>query len=271
MTLNELKEQKQKLGFSNEMLSILTGLSENELKQIFEENSSAPDYNTMMLLSSVLDPQLRGVRETSPEFIRKLQIPGAFPFSAARQGQYTVEDYYRLPDDIRVELIDGVFYYMACPTRLHQFIGGFVYTKMMNFILSRKGPCLPFIAPVDVRLDCNEKTMVQPDVLIICDPSKSRDGHIYGAPDFVMEVLSPSTRRKDLTIKLQKYRNAGVREHWIVDPEKKQILSYRFGQEPELTVYGFTDITPIAIWNGELEIDFKELQEYCDQFRPLLE
>lgn len=267
LNLKELKEQKQKLGCDNHTLSALTGLSAEELEQIFE-GTSAPDYSTLTLLNSILSPPAPGLKEASPELVRQLQKPGTFPFSAARQGEYTAEDYYQLPDDIRVELIDGVFYYMASPSHLHQFIGGFIHSKMLNFVLSRKGPCLPFISPVDVQLDCNEKTMVQPDVVILCDPSKNRNGCIYGAPDFVMEVLSPSTRKKDLTIKLPKYRNAGVREHWIVDPVKKQVLSYRFWQEPELTVYGFTDIVPIAIWNGELEIDFKELQEYCDRFHP---
>lgn len=265
LDLKELKEQKQKLGCDNHTLSVLTGLPAEELEQIFE-GTSAPDYSTLTLLNSLLSPPAPGVKEASPELVRQLQRGSIFPFSSARQGHYTIKDYYQLPDNIRVELIDGVFYYMSAPSALHQLISGFVYTKMMNFVLAGKGPCTPFISPIDVQLDCDEKTMVQPDVIILCDPSKNINRCIYGAPDFVMEVLSPSTKKKDLTIKFQKYQNAGVREYWIADPCLEKLFVYFLEKDPSPVVYDFTDKVPVEIWNRELEIDLKELQEFLRRF-----
>ncbi|MCD7841088.1 MAG: Uma2 family endonuclease, partial [Lachnospiraceae bacterium] len=130
------------------------------------------------------------------------------------QGEYSLEDYLALPDDQRVELIDGVFYDMAAPTLIHQAIGSRVWRSFDAYIGKNLGSCMAFTAPVDVQLDCDDKTIVQPDVLIICEPSKLRRERVYGAPELVVEVLSPSTSKKDRLLKLTKYKKAGVREYW---------------------------------------------------------
>ena len=200
------------------------------------------------------------VKEAAPKYGE------TFSIDPAHQGHYTLEDYYALPDDIRAELIDGVLFIMNAPTIRHQNIGGFVYTQFFNYIRKKKGACLPFISPVDVQLDCDNRTMVQPDVAILCDRSKCIDRCIYGAPDFIMEVISKSTRKKDMAIKLNKYQNAGVKEYWIVDPYKEIILVYTFEKEHLYTIYSFDSKIPIDIWNGELEIDFKEVREFCNLY-----
>lgn len=92
--------------------------------------------------------------------------------------------------------------------------------------MERGGSCRPLIAPMDTQLDCDEKTMVQPDVAILCRNDKIKKWGIYGAPDFVLEVISPSTRRKDYTKKLSKYMTAGVREYWILDPCQQKLIVY---------------------------------------------
>lgn len=183
-------------------------------------------------------------------------------YAAKRQGAYTLEDYYKIPDERRVELIDGVIYDMSSPTAAHQLIGGFIYSKMLDFAASKKETCLPLIAPFDVQLDCDNRTMVQPDVMIVCDRDKIIQRCVYGAPDFIIEILSPSTRKKDITIKLSKYSNAGVREYWMIDPDKKQIWVYDFSQEEFPALYGFDDTIPVAVWNGDFSIDFKEVYEH---------
>ena len=188
----------------------------------------------------------------------------SFTIDPAHQGHYTLEDYYALPDDVRAELIDGVLFIMNAPTLCHQDIAGFVYTELFNFVRKKKGPCHPFISPIDVQLDCDNRTMVQPDVAILCDRSKNIDRCIYGAPDFIMEVISQSTRKKDMLIKLHKYQNAGVREYWIVDPDRRAVLVYNFEKEENCTIYGFDSKIPIDIWNGELEINFKEVEAFCN-------
>ena len=138
-----------------------------------------------------------------------------------RQGEYTLEDYYALPEEQRVELIDGVIYDMSAPTSVHQLLGTEILLVLKDYIRKEHSLCVPVASPIDVQLDCDDKTMVQPDVIVVCDREKIQNRCIYGAPDFVVEVLSKSTRKKDLVLKLNKYMTAGVREYWLVNPDKK--------------------------------------------------
>ena len=182
-------------------------------------------------------------------------------YGVKRQGEYTLEDYYEIPDDIRVELIDGVIYNMGAPTMTHQLLNGKIYNRLDTFVSKKKGKCVPGISPIDVQLDCDEKTMVQPDVIVICDRDKIIKRCVYGAPDFVVEVLSPSSTKRDTAIKLRKYKEAGVREYWIIDPDKKKVIVYDWTKSEIPKVYGFDSKVPVAIFNGECEIDFAEIFE----------
>ena len=114
---------------------------------------------------------------------------------------------------------------------------------------------------MDVQLDCDDKTMVQPDVMVVCDRDKIINRCLYGAPDFVVEILSPSTSKKDSTIKLKKYKDAGVREYWMVDPDKKKVVVYDWNKSDIPVVYGFDAKVPVGIFDGECEIDFAEIYE----------
>ena len=120
------------------------------------------------------------------------------------------------------------------------------------------------IAPVDIQLDCDEKTMVQPDVAILCDDDKVKRWGVYGAPDFVLEVISPSTRRKDYTKKLSKYMEAGVREYWILDPYQKKLLVYFFESEVCPVIHGLEEPVAVGIYNGELEIEFSNILKWIE-------
>lgn len=141
---------------------------------------------------------------TYEDFEGKLDIPAEdilrepqAQYNYHRQGEYTLEDYYALPDDQRVELIDGVFYVMEAPTVTHQYGLMDVCIQLETYIRSQNGTCLALPSPVDVQLDCDDRTMVEPDIVVVCDWDKIINRCIYGAPDLVMEVLSPSTLRKD--------------------------------------------------------------------------
>ena len=118
---------------------------------------------------------------------------------------------------------------------------------------------MPGIAPIDVQLDCDDRTMVQPDVFIICDKSKVTRRWVNGSPDFVAEVLSPSTKNKDIFIKTLKYREAGTKELWLIDPIEKSILTYVFVPETKVKMYSFADKVPVMIYNGECQVDFAEI------------
>ena len=189
-------------------------------------------------------------------------------------GDKTIEDYYALPDERRVELIDGVFYDMAAPSYIHQNISGMIYHVLMRHVEKNKGSCIPFISPADVQLFGDDKTMVQPDVFVVCNRDRITYARLVNAPDLVIEVISPSTRRKDMDLKLRRYREAGVREYWIIFPEEKQVWVYDFehvrtesGKEAAPRVYTFADKVPVGIWGGACEVDFAEIDERCEFLR----
>lgn len=179
-----------------------------------------------------------------------------------KQGEYTLEDYYTLPDDIRVELIDGVFYDMSSPGIVHQDIAFIIHTALNDYMKKNKKPCRVFEAAVDVQLFCDDKTMVQPDILVVCDLDKIKEFGIYGAPDFILEILSRSTRKKDMGVKFEKYLKAGVREYWMLDPRKKVLITYDFEDEDFVPcVHPLTGSVPVAITGGELQIDLEPVAE----------
>ncbi|MBQ9032323.1 MAG: Uma2 family endonuclease [Parasporobacterium sp.] len=178
------------------------------------------------------------------------------------QGFYTIDDYLALPDDQRVELIDGVIYDMGAPTIPHQLIGGDIYAQLLQYVKQKGGKCMPFIAPTDVQLDCDNRTMVQPDVLIVCDRSRINRKRIFGAPDFVAEVLSPSTKRKDILIKGRKYADAGVKEYWLIDPMEETVMVFDFREDFQISTYTFEDKVPVLLYGGDCVIDFREIKSY---------
>lgn len=249
MTVAEMKRRKEELGYTYQMIAEKSGVPLSTVQKIFSGATDVPRYETLIALERVFK-EWSGVREA------------AMMYPAKKQGDYTVEDYYKIPEEYRVELIDGVIYDMAAPTSVHQLIAGLIYAKLLMHVLGKKGECLPMISPLDVQLDCDNKTMIQPDVVIVCDRDKVIERCVYGAPDFIIEVLSTSSVKRDSVIKLNKYLNAGVREYWMIDPKQKRVLVYDFesGQYP--AIYGFDAKIPVAIWNGECEIDFAEVYEH---------
>lgn len=252
MTLEEMRARKRELGYTYDQIAELSGLPVGTVQKVFLEITKSPRYDTLQALEKVLKPeQVSMVKETSAYNVE------------IKQGKYTVEDYLRLPEEERVELIDGVIYDMAAPTDKHQIIMGELFARFRDHIRKKKGKCITILSPLDVQLDCDNKTMVQPDIVIVCDRSKFKEGRVFGAPDLVVEVLSESTKKKDITIKGAKYSAAGVREYWIVDPKKKRVYVYRYEEEEFLPVmYTSEQKVPVGIWNDECEVDFAEIYEY---------
>ena len=161
-----------------------------------------------------------------------------------------------LLDYQKSELIDGVVYNMSPASIKHIRIQRRLSIIIGNFLRGKR--CEVF-SEAEVRLDENNKFI--PDLCIICTPSQVKTSYIEGAPDFVVEILSRSTRKKDLFIKLDKYRNAGVREFWVVDPDKRVVLVWHFEQD-DYGIYGFRDMVPVRIYGGELKIDFSIIDDY---------
>ena len=123
---------------------------------------------------------------------------------------YTIDDIYALPDGERAELIDGQIYMMAPPNTRHQVIVGELYATIRNYIKSKSGSCKPYVSPFAVFLNEDNKNYVEPDLTVVCSPDKVDEKGCHGAPDWVIEVVSPATQSKDYGIKLFKYRMAGA-------------------------------------------------------------
>ncbi len=177
----------------------------------------------------------------------------------AKEKVYTIEDIYELPEGSRAELIDGQIYEMAPPSRMHQTIARELFTSINSYIQSKGGSCEAFFAPFAVFLNEDDKNYVEPDICVICDPAKLTDKGCSGAPDWMIEIVSPSSRRMDYYTKLFKYRAAGVREYWIVDPEKNRILVYRFESE-DTGDYSFEDSVKADIYE-DLYIHFARIRK----------
>ena len=171
---------------------------------------------------------------------------------AARKLEFhTIEDIYTLPDGLRAELIEGRIYYMAPPNTRHQKIVSDLHYQIKDFIRKNKGDCEVFPAPFAVFLNRDDTNYVEPDLTIICDENKITDKGCNGAPDWVIEIVSPSSRAMDYFTKLFKYRASGVREYWIVDPIKEMVMAYRFEKET-MEEYSFGEDVPVGIYEGFL-------------------
>ena len=230
MNIQEMKEKKKEMGYTNEQIAELSGVPLGTVQKIFGGATTSPRYDTLNALEKIFLPEKRENHYTS------VLKDGSTAYTVKRQGEYTLEDYYALPDEHRAELIDGVLYDMASPGTLHQMAGGYIYARFLEFVAKNQGKCIPLIAPLDVQLDC--------------------------APDFILEVLSKSTRRRDMVTKLQKYANAGVKEYWMVDIEGRRVFVYIFDEENYPAIYGFDSKVPVYIWGGQCEIDFSEVYNY---------
>lgn len=162
---------------------------------------------------------------------------------------YTIDDIYALPNGERAELIDGKIYYMAPPNTRHQRLVHFFDREIGNYIQSKNGECEVFPAPFAVFLNEDNTNYVEPDLSVICDKNKITDKGCKGAPDWVIEIVSPGNKPMDYFTKLFKYRTAGVREYWIVDPTKERIIVYGFEKET-MEEYSFGEDVPVGIYEG---------------------
>ncbi len=159
--------------------------------------------------------------------------------SLPQQRTYTSEDYWNLPDGIRAELINGQIYNMAPPSRLHQKILLELSSTIRNYIRSQNGSCEVYPAPFAVNLKADDKDWVEPDISVICDSDKLTDQGCSGSPDLIIEIVSPSSRKMDYIIKNALYSDAGVREYWIVDPQKETTMVYHFEEDAAPTMQPF--------------------------------
>ena len=169
--------------------------------------------------------------------------------AARNETRYTYADLESWDDDTRYELIDGVVYAMAPPSTNHGHIGIELVGQLWVFLKGK--PCKVFHESLGVRLNADEDddTFFIPDIAVVCDKSKLDDKGCNGAPDLVIEILSPSTASRDWNIKKRKYLEAGVREYWIVDPAIKKVYIHLTDGNPPKE-YGETEAAPVGVLEG---------------------
>ena len=176
------------------------------------------------------------------------------------QPQITsLEQYEALPENVRAEVFDGQIYYMASPSQIHQTILTELLVSIRNYLRKKGGDCQVFPAPFDVKLSDRPLNIVQPDLMVVCDKDKLDGKRCNGAPDFIIEIVSPGNPSDDYIRKLYHYQNAGVREYWIVDPRTEKVIVYHLEQPDfQRASYTFQDKIQANIWE-DFWIDFQEL------------
>ena len=157
--------------------------------------------------------------------------------------------YWNQPEDRRAELINGTLYDMTPPARMHQGIVTELAYLLKKYIHENDGLCKVYVAPFAVRLNLERTDWVEPDVIVVCDPAKLSDRGCEGAPDLVVEIVSPSSQRRDYITKTALYERSGVREYWIVDPAAGHTMVYRFSSDSAVPdTYAMDDPVPVGIW-----------------------
>lgn len=282
MTIQEMIERKRELGLTNEIIAQRSGVPLGTVQKIFAGLTKSPRRKTIEALEALLLPANAASPERSlyrrsgsagkaSSYVRPasvysgmVQEPRPAYDPDPMQGHYTIDDYYAIPDERRVELIDGWIYDMAAPSEKHQIILGDLFYQLYPCVAEHP-ECRLFFAPLDVRLDNDEWTMVQPDLLIVChdDPDRRR---VNGAPDFVAEILSPSSRYHDMYRKFRKYHEAGVREYWIIDPEHLKVTVWHFEKETLPETYTFQDEVELRISDGRCKVDFKSIYQNIERY-----
>ena len=175
-----------------------------------------------------------------------------------QKTSYITDDIYSLPEGERAELIDGKIYMMAPPGRMHQKLVMELSATIRDYIRRKNGSCEVYPAPFAVFLNKDDKNYVEPDISVICDKSKLTDKGCNGAPDWIIEIVSPSSQRMDYLTKLFKYRAAGVREYWIVDPANNMVHAYFFSDPEDFRQFSFSATAYVGIFK-ELELCIADL------------
>ena len=273
LSLDEMRALKKQHGLTNEMIAERSGVPLGTVQKVLSGITRVPRRETRRAIEQVLlsFEHKTGVLYQSDNLqkgytVREATAEYAVNRRDARQGSYTIEDYLSTPEDRRVELIDGCFYDMASPRLIHQVILGELHVQFHHCMESHPD-CELFMAPSDVRLDRDDRTVVQPDLFIVCGRKDNDRRMVNGAPDLVVEILSPGNRQHDMFLKLNKYRIAGVREYWIVDPETQKVIIYDLERDMPPEVYLFSDIIPVKISKGTCRIDFSVIKERITRYQ----
>ena len=296
MDIKELKDRKKALNLTTAQLAFIAELPVGTVSKIMTGETQNPSYATIEKLDRALanEEMLARIRAYSQAFItyikehpdddvdqvkfereyRKLHnldnepLPYAMPLSHQngaldldlfQEKRVNEEICSQIGESRYIELMDGHLIINEMPDMDHQVIVQNLGEKIRDYIRNNNGKCKMFNVGINVFLDEDDYTLVIPDVVVLCDQGKIGKKGIVGAPDWVVEVISPSTRNYDYNRKMHKYMAAGVREYWIIDPIKEKVITYVEGEILMAHVYGFSESVPVYIYDGKLQICISEL------------
>lgn len=299
MTAVEMKRIKEEYGLSYEDISLETGIPVSTVSKLLNGFTKAPRRKTVETLSTYfLNLSKSGgldssavLKHLTEDAMKQLDSPSVLreaPFSYGAGGTgakrkphlVTIEERDELPEEVRTELIDGVLVDMSAPSMVHQLVCNFVFRQLDACVEASGKNCAALFAPVDVVLSEDPATVFQPDMIVTCRENieKSRERwpklqKHQGAPELVMEVLSPSTKEYDIGVKYAKYLAGGVKEYWLVNPDNRKVIVYDFAavrnKENHADVcylYGPEQKVPVLLSGGKCEIDFPEIWKRVDSF-----
>lgn len=194
------------------------------------------------------------------EQIERKGVAVVMPFV---RKQYEVEDILNLPKGQRAELLDGEMVMMASPTRTHQAILMWLSSAIFQTIQDKGGKCSVFPAPFAVFIKNDKRNYVEPDIVVVCDKDKLDEAGCHGAPDWIIEIVSPASEKLDYERKLGLYRESGVREYWIVDAANRMVTVHRLELGEQPVRYDFAERIKPSIYDS-FEIDFSEMENYLE-------
>jgi len=283
-TIDEINRVRRLMGYSYAMVAKAADVPLSTVQKVLGKQTAGPRPKTLEAIRKGLFELVRRDEENGniihesglPYAADHIEPPQGFFVFDKNQGRHTLEEYMQLPEHSRIELIDGIYYHKAAPTVKHQMIVTRITKILLHYVDRHNGHCEIFPAAPNVKLFEDREDVVLPDLCVVCDRRKLED-LINGAPDLVVEVLSPSNREYDLGLKLKKYREAGVREYWIVDPEARKTVHILFtpvGETSEVRaekalpeetrIFGEKEKVPVGIWNDACEVDFGAIYESID-------
>lgn len=256
MTADDLRKKKEQAGMTTAALSKLSGVPVGTINKILNGETKSPRYDTICALEQALD----SVRKPS-QTVRE----SGEPYCVDVQDTYAAADCGNRLYDVKAEQMDGEWICSGKPTAGHQFLISQLILQLGRFIEETGGSCLVLPSPFCVYPDGDEKTVLQPDISVVCHRDRlSRDG-LMGAPDLVMEITSSFTRKHDLGRKMCRYLEAGVREYWVLDIKTRRILVYCFEQDELPSAYSFEEEIPVSIYEGKLRICLRKAAAVLDE------
>ena len=219
------------------------------MKSFILRSNHKPSDETLQRLSELKDEDIV-YDEDSPMLTPEMRNS----VMTTKATTYTIKDLEKLPEGSRAELISGKIYMMDSPSRLHQGIVSGVLTAINNYIRENKESFEAYPAPFAVRLNADDSTYLEPDISVICDTSKLDDNGCNGAPDWIIEVTSPTSIEQDYYRKLMLYLSAGVQEYWVINPMEEKVNVY----SSQFRIYSFEEDIPVGI-NPGMHLRIKNL------------